>query len=88
MAEKAFQLQILTPRRTVFSGAITSLIVPAVLGYLGVWANHAPLVATLTSGKITFRDTTAQTKTLQSHAEGLLEVYHNRATLLLDEIAE
>ena len=86
--DKTFTLQILTPKKKVFSGPVHSLVAPGALGYLGVWANHAPLITTLTPGKITFRDTTAQTKTLRSHAEGLLEVYHNQATLLVDEIEE
>lgn len=64
------------------------MIVPAALGYLGVLSNHAPLISTLTPGKVTFRDAAGHTRTIQSFAEGLLEVYRNRATVLADEIEE
>lgn len=87
MATKSFELEILTPKERVFRGTITSLIVPAYLGYLGVWADHAPLLATLTPGQVTYRDPNGQTTTLRSPGSGLLEVYHNHATLLVDEIS-
>ncbi len=85
--ENSFSLEILTPNRRVFSGKITSLVAPGALGYLGILAHHAPLVTTLVPGKVTYRDPQGHTATLQSTGAGLLEVYHNEATLLADEIA-
>ena len=87
MPDKTFSLEILTPARTVFTGEIASLVAPGALGYLGILANHAPLVTTLTPGKITYRDPTGRTAVLQSTGSGLLEVYKNRATLLAVGIA-
>ena len=86
MADKTFTLEILTPARTIFTGPITSLIAPGALGYLGILINHAPLVTTLTPGKITYRDSAGHTAVLHSTGSGLLEVYKNRATLLADGI--
>ena len=86
MAEKPFSLEILTPRRIVFNGEVVSLTAPGTLGYLGVLANHAPLVTTLVPGKVIYRDPSGHTAILQSIGTGLLEVYKNRATLLADEI--
>ncbi len=83
----SFSLQILTPKRKVFSGEVSSLVAPGELGYLGILSNHAPLVTTLVPGKVTFRDPAGGTQTLQSTGEGLLEVQHNQALLLLDEVA-
>lgn len=88
MSGKPFQLEILTPRRIVFRGGVVSLVVPAELGYLGVLAHHAPLVTTLTAGKITYRNETGSTKILQAIGSGFLEVFKNQATLLIDEVAE
>ncbi|MBI3333232.1 MAG: F0F1 ATP synthase subunit epsilon [Candidatus Omnitrophica bacterium] len=88
MADKGFALEILTPEKTVFSAEVISLIAPAAAGYLGVLANHAPLVATLTPGKIICRDPGGTPRTLHSTGSGFLEVHHNRATILLDEIGE
>ena len=86
MANPSFNLEILTPRKRIFSGEISSLVAPGELGYLGVLANHAPLVSTLLPGKVTLRETSGGTQVLQSLGEGLLEVYHDRVTLLLDEV--
>ena len=50
-----YQLKIYTQEKKVFEGAVTSLIVPGSEGYLGVLANHAPLLALLGQGKLTIR---------------------------------
>ena len=86
--DKTFTLEILTPRKRIFSGPITSLVAPGELGYLGILANHAPLVTTLVPGKVAFRGPEGNTRTLHSRGDGLLEVYKNTATLLADEISE
>ncbi len=65
-----------------------ALVAPAELGYLGVLANHAPLATTLTAGKITYRDSSGASKTLQAAGSGFLEVFKNQATILIDETAE
>lgn len=86
MAGKTFQLEILTPAKRIFQGQIVSLVAPGALGYLGVLANHAPLVTTLSPGKVITRDAQGRSATFQSTGEGILEVRHNTATLLADEI--
>ena len=86
MSEKSFTLEILTPERTVFTGPVVSLVAPAALGYLGVLANHAPFVSTLTPGKIICRRSGGQPEIFPSAGSGLVEVYKNRATVLADRI--
>ncbi len=83
-----FKLDILTPRKRIFSGPVTSLVAPGGLGYLGILSNHAPLVTTLVPGKVAFRDPSGGTRTLQSTGDGLLEVQKNQAVLLLDDVRE
>ena len=87
MIGKLFSLEILTPRRKLFSGSVTSLVAPAALGYLGILANHAPLVVTLAPGKVIFRGERGAATTLRSSGSGLLEVHKNRVTLLAEAIA-
>jgi len=82
-----FSLEILTPNRTFFAGPVASLIAPGTLGYLGILTNHAPLITTLVPGRMSWRDASGQTTTLQSTGGGLLEVHRNRVTLLSDTIA-
>jgi len=82
--EKLFRVNILTSGEKIFEGEASSLIVPAALGYLGVLANHAPLIAATKSGRITLKDASGATKTFIAEAGGFLQVMHNQATILLD----
>lgn len=84
--DKEFRLQVFTQESKVFDELVTSIIVPASDGYLGVLADHAPLVTTLGSGTLTVR-----TKTAERHAElsgGFMEVANNVATILADSLID
>ena len=80
---KEFKVSIYSPEKTVFEGDALSLIVPAEKGYLGVLANHAPLIASLRQGKIIIRKSAQETITVASLGRGYLEVGDNTATILL-----
>lgn len=80
---KTFQVGIYTSDQTLYEAEAVSLVVPAASGYLGVLANHAPLVARLSSGKITIRTRQGNTSVIDSSIGGFLQVLHNQATLLL-----
>lgn len=86
MPSPAFTLEIVTPERTVFTGPVTTAVVPAEEGYLGILAHHAPLIATLTPGRITFRSPGGAMTTLQNEGAGFLEVRDNRVTVLADRV--
>ena len=88
MAEKIFALEILTPKRRVFGGSVTSLIAPGELGYLGIWAHHAPLMTTLVPGRVTYRGEGGTLGTLTLQGAGFLTVHQNTATILADEVEE
>jgi F-type H+-transporting ATPase subunit epsilon len=53
MAE-VFQLEVATPERLIVEERVTEAQVPARGGYLGVLAGHAPLVAELQSGVLSY----------------------------------
>jgi len=80
---KNFQLKIVSPAKVVFDGSVESLIVPGVAGYLGILADHAPLISTLKVGKITIRDASGQEKIIPCANKGFLEVLKNQVTILL-----
>ena len=84
---KLFNLNIITPDKTVYEGKVSSLVAPSKIGYLGVWADHAPLIATLGSGKITFREDSNEQKVFNSKGDGLLEIMKNNITILLTEVS-
>ena len=80
---KEFKVTIYAPEKTIFEGNALSLIVPAEKGYLGVLANHAPLIASLKQGKIIIKKNSQEDVTLVSLGKGYLEVENNNATILL-----
>ena len=82
--KKYFKLDILSPAKSVFQGEASSLIAPSELGYLGVLADHAPLIASLVSGKITFEESSGKRTTVHSEKSGFLEVLNNEVTILLE----
>lgn len=81
---KSFHVNILTPDKAVYEGKAVSMVVPAEGGYLGVLANHAPLVAILAKGTITLRDESGRTTVFNSKGKGVVEVLENDATILLE----
>lgn len=81
-----YQLQIFTQEKMAFDGQVTSIVVPGEEGYLGVLANHAPLISTLGDGVLTIR--TANKSTEYAISGGFLEVHRNRATILADRLTE
>ena len=82
----AFHLQIVSPQRIEFDGEVESLVAPGEEGYVGILANHAPLLATLGKGDLSAK--LGGGKEMHYHIDGggFLEVCHNRAVVLADRI--
>jgi F-type H+-transporting ATPase subunit epsilon len=80
---KPFQVGIYSSNQILYEGIAISLIVPSASGYLGVLADHAPLVAKLLDGKITIRTPEGNTNVIASSSGGFLQVLQNQVTLLL-----
>lgn len=47
-------LEIVTPEKQLFSGDVDSVTVPSTTGYLGILPGHAPLLAQLGIGEISY----------------------------------
>ena len=47
-------LEIVTPERQLFSGSVDDVTVPSSTGYLGILPGHAPLLAELGIGEISY----------------------------------
>jgi F-type H+-transporting ATPase subunit epsilon len=80
-------LRVLTEAGVAIEDHAVSIVAPGEVGYLGVLRNHAPLVTTLTSGLLTWRTPGGTTRRLRV-TEGLLEVTHNRLTVLTKAVTE
>jgi F-type H+-transporting ATPase subunit epsilon len=48
-------LEIVSPEKQLFSGAVDSVTVPSTTGYLGILPGHAPLLAELGIGEISYK---------------------------------
>jgi len=83
---KLFHTTILTRDGTVYDGEAASLVAPGETGYLGVLADHAPLVTSLAPGKVILRDDSGRVTAFKSTGKGFLEVLKNEALILLDAV--
>ncbi|RPI05957.1 MAG: F0F1 ATP synthase subunit epsilon [Ignavibacteriae bacterium] len=86
MSEKSFHLEIVTPRRIVFKGEVTSVSAPGLDGGFQVLHSHAPLLATLKIGKVKLTQDGGP-ELQYAISGGFMEVKENKA-ILLAETAE
>ena len=86
MAEKTFHLEIVTPKRIVFKGEVTSFSAPGIDGGFQVLHGHAPLLATITIGKVKLSEA-GGTEFHYAVSGGFVEVRDNNV-ILLAETAE
>jgi F-type H+-transporting ATPase subunit epsilon len=49
-------LEIVTPEKQIFSGMVDSVTVPSTTGYLGILPGHAPLLAELGIGEVSYKN--------------------------------
>jgi len=80
---KTFNLNITTQDKTLYEGKVSSLVAPSKLGYLGVLADHAPLIASLAPGRIVLKEDPSGQKVFDSKGGGILEIMKNNVTILL-----
>jgi len=83
MADKNFQLDIVTPSSTVYSGEVKSFTAPGVVGNFQVLFNHAPLLSAVGIGEV--KITEADGKQLRyATSGGFVEVKSNKVILLAE----
>jgi F-type H+-transporting ATPase subunit epsilon len=79
----AFQLDIVTPRRVLFSGPVVSFSAPGTVGGFQVLHNHAPLLSLMTVGEMKLQGAGGEE---QSYATtgGIVDVRDNKAVILAE----
>lgn len=82
-----YHLSIVTPTEVAFDDQIHSLMVPGVEGYMEILSHHMPVITNLKPGKIVIINKNHE-KIFFDVSWGILEVAHNRATLLIEKIEE
>ncbi len=84
---KTIHVQVVTNEGQAVADEAVSIRAPGERGYVGFLYNHAPLITTLKPGKLTWRRQDGTTKLYQI-GEGLLEITHNRLTVLTSSVSE
>ena len=76
--------QVLTPEGEVFSGDLEQLSTRTVVGEVGILARHAPMVARLVPAELRLHTPDGEVRRY-AQGEGWLEVFANRARVLIAE---
>jgi len=82
-----FNFKVLTPNQRAIDDTVVSIVAPGEDGYLGVLANHAPLITTLRAGDLKVRFDGAR-EVFYAIGPGILKVENNVAILLTESIEE
>lgn len=72
---KKMKLRIITPNELLFEGDVESVTLPGTVGSFTVLNNHAPIISSLETGKISYKD--ANGKTDITVKSGFAEVQNN-----------
>lgn len=81
MAER-LTLELATPTRMVVAETVDEVVVPGSEGYFGVLPGHAPLLATLGIGELTYR--TGREERHVAVSGGFAEVRNDKVIVLAD----
>lgn len=76
-------LEIITPEKKLFSGETELVKLPGTSGSFEVLMNHAPLISTLTEGKIKVKESDGSFSYFDIKG-GVVEVLNNNISVLVD----
>lgn len=80
-----FNLFIATPEKVIFDQNVFGLNAPGKEGFFEVLVGHAAFMAILKTGKLVVTDINKQ-KLAWEVSGGIFEIYHNKATVLVDSV--
>lgn len=82
--ENKLQAEVLTPEGEVFSGELRMVSTRTAVGEVGILAEHVPMVARLVPAELRLHTSDSDVETY-AQGEGWLEVFANRARVLIAE---
>ncbi len=85
---KSLKVNIVTPEKVAWEADAVSVTLPGSEGYLGVWANHAPLVTGLQPGVITIKLNDAGDTKFMACSGGFVEISNNTVNIMTDTCEE
>ena len=84
MAHPSFHAQVLTPEGEVYDGEVEQVSTRTGVGEVGILAHHAPMLARLVPAELRLHVSDSET-IRYAQGEGWLEVFANRARVLIAE---
>ncbi len=82
MADKLQRLEIVTPAKKLFSEDVRFVVVPGVMGELGILPEHTPLMSALKIGIVRFEQDGKTYKVAING--GFVEIRNNKVSILAD----
>ncbi len=87
--EHRLEAEVLTPEGEVFRGELFQLSTRTSIGEVGIRARHAPIVARLVPNELRLWKSESESDVVRyAQGEGWLEVFANRARVLIAEAVE
>jgi len=83
MADKNFELEIVTPTKVVFKGDVISFSAPGVMGGFQVLFNHAPMLAEIGIGEVKLQKSDGN-EIRYTTSGGFVNVMNNHVTMLAE----
>jgi len=80
---KSFQVDVVSPEATVWSGRATFVVARTPEGEIGILADHEPLMASLVTSVVVIEAEDGTRTSIGVHG-GFLQVLKNQVTLLTD----
>lgn len=77
------RLKIISPEKRIFDGEVNRVTVPGTLGEFEILVNHAPIISSLESGKVSYEIATGELKQLEIES-GFVEVQKNVVSLCVE----
>ncbi|WP_077195674.1 ATP synthase F1 subunit epsilon [Prevotella ihumii] len=75
-------LKVISPEKVLFTGEVENVLVPGEVGEFEILTNHAPIISTLTDGRVVYT-VNGEKKTLQILG-GFVEVQKNEVILCVE----
>ena len=76
-------VEIITPDSKLFEGEVNSIKLPGTNGGFEILNNHAPIISTLTAGKISIASDNGQKESFEIQG-GVIEMQNNKIIVLAD----
>lgn len=80
------KLSIATPEKVIYEGDVENVNIPTYAGNIGVLSHHTALISIVRKGEIIIKE--EKNNKFFKNEEGVIEIYNNRASILLKGCTE